>query len=333
MRILKIVLGVLGVGAVGIAGLVGYAAATAESKLAFPDAAAPDVSASTDPAVIERGRYLVHGPAHCAMCHSTDDRNRPELVRSTPLHGGLEFEMGPLGTRRAPNLTPHATGIGDLTDAQVARAIRSGVTHTGELSVFMRFSVGDVSDEDLVAILSYLRSVEPVDNQVPPGEWALFGKILLTYAFPPIGPRDTPVPTHVPPSDTPSLERGEYLADHVAMCTACHTQFDMSTFQSSGPKAGGGTPEPSHGEDTEMEFVAPNLTSHPTGITGRLDEDTFVQRMLGGRNFPSSIMPWECFADVTDADLRSIYRYLKSLPPIDNDVGPSYRKIGSHPPK
>ena len=39
-------------------------------------------------------------------------------------------------------------------------------------------------------------------------------------------------------------------------------------------------------------------------------------------------MPWDCFREMTDVDVRSIYRYLKSLPPIDNDNGPSYRKKG-----
>jgi hypothetical protein len=77
-----------------------------------------------------------------------------------------------------------------------------------------------------------------------------------------------------------------------------------------------------------MEFVAPNLTSHPTGVTGRLSEDQFVARLRGGRVFPFSIMPWENFALTTDADLRSVYRYLRTLPGVDADVGPSYREVG-----
>lgn len=312
--------------------LVGYAAFTADGRLQFPDTPAPALAASTDPSIIEQGRYLVHGPAHCSMCHSTDDRTGFDKIRTTPLKGGLEFAMGPLGTRYARNLTPDPdTGIGRYTDAELARVLRTGVMPSGELSFFMKLSASRLSDEDLVAVMSYLRSLEPVKNEVPPGEWKIFGKVLLTYAFPTLEPISDPPPAHVPPSDTPSVERGKYLSDNVMLCSSCHTAFDMSTFEYLGPKAGGSLPDPSHGDDADMEFVAPNLTSHPTGITGRMTEDEFVQRLKAGRAFPSSIMPWETFADTTDADLRSVYLYLKSLPAIDNDVGPTYRKKGWEP--
>lgn len=333
LKVLSLVaVGLLALVAIGAAGLVGYAAATAEDRLMFPDTPEPAIVASSDPEVVARGRYLVHGPAHCAQCHSTDDRSRPELIATTPLQGGLSFEMGPIATRYARNLTSdEETGLGRFTDGQIARAIRAGVMPDGQLSIFMRMSVGELSDEDLTAVVSYLRSLEPVRNEVPKGEFYLFGKVLFTYAFPPFAPRATPPPAHVPASEEPDLARGEYLADKVMLCTACHTRTDMGTFQPTGPKAGGSHPEPSHGPDDDMEFVAPNLTSHPTGVTGRLDEDAFVARFRAGRVFASSIMPWENFANVTDSDLRSVYRYLRSLPPVDADLGPTYRKIGWRP--
>ncbi len=314
-----------------IGGMVGYAALTANSRMMFPDAPKPDLAASKDPAVIERGRYLVHGPAHCVECHSTDDREHPELVGTVPLQGGLAFAMGPLGTRYARNLTPDMeTGIGKQTDAELARVLRSGVMADGELSFFMMLAAPNLADEDIVAVISYLRSLEPVKHEVPRGEWYLFGKILLTYAFPKMSPRDIKPAPYVAPAETPSVERGKYLSESVMLCTSCHTEFDMGTFQYGSKKAGGSLPDPSHGNDHEMEFVAPNLTSHPTGVTGRMSEDDFVKRIYLGRGYPSSIMPWEAFKNTTEADLRSVYRYLASLPPIDNDVGPTYRKQGSH---
>ena len=54
-------------------------------------------------------------------------------------------------------------------------------------------------------------------------------------------------------------------------------------------------------------------------------------RMRSGRVFKSSIMPWENLGRASESDLRSIYRYLKSLPPVENDVGPSYRERGWKP--
>jgi mono/diheme cytochrome c family protein len=332
MKISKIVGLVVGGVVVVVGGLVGYAAATAESRLAFPDTPKPSLVASEDKDVIERGRYLVHGPAHCATCHSTNDRKHPEKIKDSKLQGGLEFAMGPLGTRYARNLTPDKdTGIGNLSDADLARTLRAGVMHDGELSFFMRFAASSLADEDIVAVISYLRSLEPVKNEVPKGEWKIFGKVLLTYAFPPLQPRAAESPKYVPAADEPSVERGEYLVEHVMLCTGCHSVFDESTFEVTGPKAGGSLPDPSHGDDSDMEYVAPNLTSHATGMTGRMDEDGFVTRLKGGRVFPTSIMPWENFGDTTDVDLRSVYRYLHSLPAVDNDVGPTYRRKGWKP--
>jgi mono/diheme cytochrome c family protein len=321
-----VVLGLVGLVAVAVA----YAGLTASGRLQFPDTAAPKLKAVSDPAIIEQGRYLVHGPAHCSQCHSTDDRSHPEKVKDAPLRGGLSFAMGPLGTRYAVNLTPHETGIGKLSDEQLARTIRTGVLHDGELSFFMRIAAANPSEEDTVAIMSYLRSLQPIANQVPQGEWYLFGKVLLTYAFPKLEPRQGPAPKHVPASDTPSLERGKYLAHNVMKCIDCHSKADMSkSFDPIEPLAGGSNPDPSHGDDDkDMEFVAPNLTSHPTGITGRMDEAAFVARLRAGRAFKSSIMPWEGFAATSESDLKSVYMYLKSLPPVDNDVGATYRRKG-----
>ena len=90
--------GVVGVGLVlGSAWLV-YTLTSFDGKMRFPDTPAPNITASTDPAVIERGRYLVHGPAHCSACHSTSNRAAPQEIRTHALSGGLEFAMGPIAT-------------------------------------------------------------------------------------------------------------------------------------------------------------------------------------------------------------------------------------------
>jgi mono/diheme cytochrome c family protein len=309
-----------------------WAVTTFEQRQQFPDVARPELKASTDPELIAAGKYLVHGPAHCSQCHSTTDRDHPEKIKDTPLHGGLEFAMGPIATTYAANLTSHAeTGLGKISDADIARAIRSGVRHDGRLSFFMAVAASKPSDEDIIAILSYLRSLQPIDNRVTEGEWKPLGKIVFSLAN--VGPVSEPPPKHVPPADEPSIERGRYLSKQVMLCSGCHTAFDMGAMKSVGPEVGGSLPDPSHGKDTENEFVAPNLTADPTGVTGRMDEATFVARLRAGRVFASSIMPWECFQETTDSDLKSVYRYLKSLPPVKNDVGPTYRDRGWKAPE
>jgi hypothetical protein len=59
-----------------------------------------------------------------------------------------------------------------------------------------------------------------------------------------------------------------------------------------------------------------------TGRLGPWTEDQFVARFRQGRIIPGSPMPWQSFSRLDEDDLRSIYRYLKSVPSVKNDVGP-----------
>lgn len=323
--------GIVGVILLAVGGYSAWAFSVYESRLSLPTTPLPDLHASTDPELIARGQYLVRGPAHCAQCHSAATREHPELITTSPLQGGFAFEMGPIGSTYARNLTPDAeTGIGRRTDPELARAIKYGVLPDGSYSMFMAMSASKPADEDIVAILSYLRSEPAVNNAVPDGHWGPMGKLMIPMMSITL-PDARPV--YAAAGEEPTIERGAYLSRSVAMCTNCHSKYDMSTLKWVGPEAGGGDPDPSHGADSDKEFVTPNLTSDPTGITGRLTEDQFVKRLLAGRAYESSIMPWEDFQLITESDMRSIYRFLRSLPPVQNDVGPTYRDIGWKPAK
>ncbi len=295
-----------------------------EGKISAPNTPYPKIKASTDPEMIKRGEYVVRAMGHCGQCHGDYPRMKPELNKADmPLSGAFKFEMAPIGTLYSANLTPDPeTGIGRRSDAELARTLRSGVLPDGTISVFMRYSAAKFSDDDLTAAISYLRSLPPVKRAVPKPEITTIGKAMLSLMN--MTPNMEPAPKHVPPSDDPSLERGEYLAEHVVGCVPCHSHIDMSTMALAGPKAGGGDPGPSP-DKSGKEFVPPNLTSHPTGMTGRLSEDAFIARIRAGRAYVASIMPWEDFGRLRESDLRSVYRYLKKLPPVDNDVGPTYR--------
>ena len=88
------------------------------------DAPYPAIAASNDPAVVERGKYLVFGPAACAYCHVPRER-WGELARGAtpPLTGNHLFRL-PIGDLYSANLTPDAeTGIGRRTDRDLARLI------------------------------------------------------------------------------------------------------------------------------------------------------------------------------------------------------------------
>jgi mono/diheme cytochrome c family protein len=134
------------------------------------DAPYPDIHASKDPALIERGRYLVTGPAHCIECHGATGDHGAERH----LVGGLAFEL-PIGTVYARNITPDvATGIGRYTDPEIARVLRYGVHPSGRAVLpFMPFN--DMTDDDLTAVISYLRSRPAIDHYVPPSDFNLLG--------------------------------------------------------------------------------------------------------------------------------------------------------------
>ena len=307
-----------------IGGFVGYKTSTAD--LSFPDTPYPKIKASTDPAVIEQGRYVVHNVAHCSTCHTqTDgpiDLGTWKLDRAAPISGGYVMQAGPFGTYYAKNLTPDPeTGIGRYTDEQLARMIRHGVGHDGAFLPLMRLAVGHMSDEDLTAVISYLRAQQPVKSSQPNDEFGILAK-LLADSF---SPRSDAAPQHVAAGAEPSVARGEYLANGPALCGGCHTPVDpMEGFAPSGPAySGGAEPEPDM-TDPDYGIIAPNLTPHPEhGIVGQWDEEQFVKRMQGGRVITGSKMPWEAFEQMTQTDIRSIYRYLKSVKPADRAVGPT----------
>lgn len=291
----------------------------------------PDIHASTDPEVIARGEYIANAVTHCSACHLLAN-----FKPGTPINweqgmtGGYVWDIPLFGKFVAANLTPDPdTGIGAMTDPQLARAIRHSVDRNGRILPFMRLAVGDLSDEDLTAVVSYLRSRPAVRQENPKEEWGLMAKA-LSGSF---TPRTGPFPAHVAPAAEPTVERGRYLAEGAAACVLCHTERDSLTFAMTGTPFSGATAMPSPDPtDAAYEFVFPNLTPDPeTGHITSWSEDAFVQRLRGGRIYAGSEMPWENFQRMTETDIRSIYRFLRTVPPVKQVVGPTRRKVGEKP--
>jgi mono/diheme cytochrome c family protein len=194
----------------------------------------------------------------------------------------------------------------------------------------MSFAVGPMSDEDLTAVVSYLRSLPAIKNAVPKDEWGFLAKALAGK----FGPRMMEAPRYVPAGEEPDVGRGEYLAKGPAWCAGCHTPVDPLTFKPNGPLLSGSSmAEPDH-LDPNFEIVGPNLTPDPeTGVLAAFDERAFIDRIRNvGAVSKGTNMPWANFAKMTDSDLKSIYRYLKSLPPTKHVTGPGRRPKGWKPP-
>jgi mono/diheme cytochrome c family protein len=113
---------------------------------------------------LNRGAYLVEGPGHCGECHTPRDAL-----------GGLRTERklagapSPEGEGRVPNITPHESGIGDWSEADIAYALESGFTPSfdtfGGRMVAVQENMAQLPDADRAAIAAYLKSLPPVASR------------------------------------------------------------------------------------------------------------------------------------------------------------------------
>ena len=275
------------------------------------DAPYPAVTASTDSAMIERGRHLVLGPAHCVDCHSPVKNVDSVLAlgQDPPLSGGLKFDL-PFGQFFVRNITPDSTtGIGSMTDGEIARLLRYGVKKNGEAVLpFMPFQ--NMTDEDLTAIISYLRSVKPVRHEVPGHNYNLMGKVIKAFLIKPEGPTET-IRSAVWRDTT--ADYGRHLAMVVANCNECHTKRD-GVGKFIGKTMAGGNVFKEEGKTT---LITPNLTPHPTGRIYDWTQGMFIRRFRMGKTIEHSHMPWASYGRMTDDELKAIYQFLQTLEPVE----------------
>jgi hypothetical protein len=297
----------------------------------FNDTPYPNIKASTDPAIIARGKYLVYGPAHCAMCHAGNGQDSlVDRGQEIPLSGGFEIHL-PLCVLRPRNLTSDKeTGIGGLTDGEIARTLRYAVNHKGE-AILPLMPFQDMSEDDMVAVISYLRTQAPVKHEIKPSEYNFIGKLIKLLLIRPNPPKQTP-PQTIDRDST--AEYGKYLTTCVANCYGCHTDRNLKTGEFTGKPFSGGLIFPVSVESNGWTFVTPNLT--PEMETGRIagwDEATFIKRFRSGRIYRYSPMPWGPFSRLDEIDLKAIYRYLHSVPAVKNEVVKTAYQPGENAPE
>lgn len=268
------------------------------------------------PERVERGRYLTHAVAQCFLCHSPRDWSQHGgPVVDGMLGAGAVFSEGDGYRMVAPNLTPDVeTGAGSWSDDMLARAIREGIGHDGRaLNPAMPYpSFRRLADEDVTAIVVYLRTLPAVRNVLPAR--LVDAERQSGYELEAVPLRE-PV---LPPDPEDPLERAAYLME-IADCVGCHTNWygDLNP----GMWAGGNWIERWSIPQDQHAFSA-NLTPSPSGIP-YYDEDLFVRAMRTGYVVARPLrgsMPWRSFAQMTDEDLGLIFRALRTLRPIDHVV-------------
>jgi cytochrome c553 len=231
---------------------------------------------------------------YCGSCHGDD------------LSGGYLMNEPVLAVVPAPNLTSGLGGVGlTNSDEDWIRAIRHGVGHDKRGLIGMPSRIwNQISDEDLGALIAYLKSVPPVDNELPQRKIGPAFRLLLTLGQAPSSEAsliDHSASRPSAPQPGVTLEYGEYLA---LGCTACH-----------GPDLNGGTIRDLNGE----LVTALNLT--PGGELQGWSDDDFITALRTGEtpsgHVMSEIMPWRYVGQMTDEELQAIWLYLQSLPKLE----------------
>lgn len=251
------------------------------------------IERSTDAAVIARGKHLAEGVAGCTSkdCHGKD------------LAGGNTLVMGPLGSLTGPNITGGGIGAA-YKDGELARLLRYGVKVTGKSATFMPAQdINWMNDEDLTAVISYVRSVPNVDKPNGPMKLGVLAKVLDRRGMIPID-----VARKVKEGGEPQLagrpEPTAAYGKHLAKgCMGCH-----------GEGFSGG---PIPGAPPEMPTPL-NLTPHETGLKGWTQEDFNNLLNKGDRKNGKKLhpfMPIENYALMDDTEKQALYAYLMSLPP------------------
>lgn len=296
---MKTLLKWLGIGLTVIVCLIvlGAAWAYASSNRTINKRYTPGVSwiaVPRDSETVAWGRHLVMAVTKCVDCHGED------------LAGTMFIDDAAFARLAAPNLTTGRGGLGSVyTDEDLVRVIRHGVKRDGRAAMIMPSEAyTHLSDDDLAAIIAYVRSVPPVDKEWPApvygpvarglmaaGKLPVFAAATLDHERRDVLPR--PMPDATP-------EYGRYLAV-IGGCQVCHNPAMSGGHGEGGPPGG---------------LPASNLT--PTGLSSYTEADFF--RVLregkgpGGRVI-SEQMPWKSSGRMTDAEIHAVWLFLKTLPP------------------
>lgn len=288
----------LGLGLISLVVLllaVVYGASEVRLRRTYDVAAAPGLHVTNDPAQIARGKHLANAVAKCTDCHTAD-------------LGGKKFiDGGPLGTIYASNLTRGRGGaLARYTDAQLDAAIRHGIRPDGRgIMIMPSDEYQGLSDQDVSAIIAYLRSLPPVDREQGRSYLGPLGRALYVANQLPAIPAermDHSLAAKPAPPAGPTRAYGQYLVN-VGGCRGCHGPNLVG-----GPSAEPGAP------------AAANIT--PAGPIGRWSEADFIRAIRTGTRPDGTrlkdFMPWRSMTGHTEDELHAIWLYLRSVPPVES---------------
>jgi len=304
--------------------LVLVAAAATYISTALPDVGpAETLTVERTPERIERGRYLASSVSVCIDCHSTRDWSKfsGPIVPGTIGKGGERFDqsVGLPGAFFSKNITPE--GLNRYSDGELLRVITTGVNKEGKaMFPLMPYPYyGKMDREDLFSIIAYLRTLEPIQNDIPSSKPDFPINILINTM-----PQKADYQTR--PDSKDQLAYGAYMTN-IAGCVECHTRFEKGKI----------IPEFSFGGS--RDFILPdgsivrsaNISPDDNTGIGKWTKEQFVARftMYADSSFTlpevkpgefNTIMPWSMYGKMKEEDLEAIFAYLKTVKPINNKV-------------
>lgn len=285
--VLAVIVGLIAVGAIAV-----YFVGQGKLNQAY-QAPNDTVAIPTDAAAIARGEHITKAISACVDCHGQN------------FGGTVIFEDPAIGRIVAPNLTRGKNGLGNtLTDADFVRAIRYGVKPDGRsVRVMPSNDFYHFNDQDLGAVIAYVKSLPPVDSALPDHSFGPLGSVLFaTGQLQLLTAARIDMTSPRPPAvaEAVNAEYGKYLADS-AGCTNCHgpglSGGEIIAAPPGYPKAANLT-LPEIKAWTDQQF----LTTIRTGV------DPTGHQLV-------SEMPWKTFRSMTDDELLAIWQFVKQAPP------------------
>jgi len=293
-RILKgavIVVGIVLVAAAGFAVLQVRAFNASMAKVY--DVPVPAIVRSSDPAVLARGKHIAESVAACASsdCHGAD------------LAGGKPIKFGPVGTVVGPNITPAGHG-GAYSDGELARLILHGLKRDGRSLMFMPSpDINWLPDDDIQAVISYIRTVPPVTKPDGASEIGFIGKVLDRRDMLEIDVARRIDHDHRTTAPAP-IATAAYGAFLSRSCVGCHGEH-----LSGGPIPGAPSSLP----------IPKNITKHDSGIKDWTFADfdrLLTQGLKKNGEKINPFMPIEAFGKFNDVEKQALWSYLESVPPV-----------------
>ncbi|MDB5253640.1 MAG: hypothetical protein JWP27_2809 [Flaviaesturariibacter sp.] len=311
IRYLALLLGIVLVAAGG------FAAFVALRGIPSYKAQKLDLHVDATPTRLERGQKLAS--MLCASCHL--DPNTGKLT-------GRQMEEAPqFGAIYSKNITAHKTaGIGSWSDGDLIYLLRTGLKPDGTYLPPYMAKLVNISDEDLYSIVAFLRSghpwVQPDNTRQPDTKPSFLTKFLCNIgAMKPFPFPTRPIPG---PDTTNPVQWGKYIATAQLECFSCHSK-DFSTNDYFTPEKSKGF----FGGGNEMvgmdghKLKTLNITMDAETGIGTWSEASFINAVKYGQvpnGQPALRLPMMPYTNLTDAEVKAIYAYLKTVPPVKNKV-------------